>query len=81
LNADPFGSQTGLSLNVNEDDNRLDPDLAKEVSIYFGVSNTDANQSIEHVRSIVSNWRAVARKMKIGRAEIEMMEPAFSLAD
>jgi len=81
LNADPFGSQTGLSLNVNEDDNRLDPDLAKEVSIYFGVSNTDANQSIEHVRSIVSNWRAVARKMKIGRAEIEMMEPAFSMAD
>lgn len=62
-------------------DNRLDPDLAKEVSIYFGVSNTDANQTIEHFRSMVSNWRAVARKMKIGRAEIEMMEPAFSLAD
>jgi hypothetical protein len=45
------------------------------------MSNTDANQSIEHIRSVVSNWREVARKMKIGRAEIEMMEPAFSLAD
>jgi serine/threonine-protein kinase HipA len=81
VNAEPEGVRTGLSLNVNEDDNRLDTDLALEVAEYFRVTSPTARDTITKIHTTVSNWRAVAKRMKIGRAEIELMEPAFALSD
>lgn len=81
LNAEPNGVRTGLSLNVNEHDNRLDPDLALEVAEFFRVKESVAHETIATVRSTVADWRAVAKRAGIGRAEMEMMEPAFVLSN
>lgn len=81
LNAEPTGPVTGLSLNVNEDDNRLDPDLAMEVAPFFRVEDADAKATIAKIRAVVGEWRSIARRLKLGRAEIEAMEPAFVLSN
>ncbi|MDF1754575.1 MAG: HipA domain-containing protein [Verrucomicrobiales bacterium] len=80
INAEPSGGKTGLSLNVNEVDNRLEPELAMEVAQYFRVKEKDALAIIENTRSVVANWRTLASEAKIGRAEQELMEPAFNLS-
>ena len=81
INPEPHGSQTGLSLNINEVDNRLDLGLAMEVAEYFRVKRARAEVIIQKVRSAVSNWKTVAKEAGIGRGEIEMMEPAFRLQE
>lgn len=71
--------KTGLSLNIDEVDNRLDPDLAIGVAKYFRVDEKSAKELILRIRSTVSDWRGIAQKLNIRRAELEMMEPAFGL--
>jgi len=74
----PVEYGTGLSLNINEDDNSLDIDLAMEVSKYFRLSKTRAIEIIEQVKKSVRNWRNIARDLNISRGEQELMSKAFS---
>ena len=68
---------TGLSLNINEKDNRLDYDLALEIAPYFGIGEKKANTIINEVRTTVSCWHQIANKYHITREEQEMMRSAF----
>ena len=79
LNPSYFGG--GLSLNITEEDNSLDMDLAREVAPFFGVSETNAGAIIGEVRDVVSGWRRVASKLGIAREEQEMMAKAFVATD
>jgi serine/threonine-protein kinase HipA len=76
INPNEYGQ--GLSLNISLDDNSLDVSVALEVAGYFRLDNKKANEIIEHIKSTVSSWRAVAIKYKIPKAEQDRMSVAFS---
>lgn len=75
MNPDPLG--TGLKLNISEDDNSLDFDLAMSVAPYFRLSDNKAVEIIDKVRKSVADWRKVATSYGIPRADQEQMETAF----
>ncbi len=75
LNPQYYG--TGLSLNINENDNRLDFSLAMEVAPYFALSQADAIAIINHVCTVVSSWRGLASRYHLSRSEQDLMSSAF----
>lgn len=77
MNPDERGA--GLKLNISEDDNSLSFDLAMEVAPFFRLSEKQALNILNDVKSSVSNWRKVAAKYGIARAEQEEMETAFRI--
>lgn len=50
----------GLKLNITENDNTLDLELAREVAEYFQLGLTEADDIIANFRGIVSQWRTIA---------------------
>ena len=75
----PVTPTNGLHLNINEDDNSLNYDLAMEVIHFFQLSEEDALKIKSQVISSVSHWQAVATKVGISRAEQQLMAPAFNV--
>jgi len=75
INPNPKGSY--LSLNISEDDNSLDLDLALSVAPHFRVDIRQAEDEIIRVREVVGHWKEIASGMKISRLQIEEMAPAF----
>ena len=75
INPNPEG--TGLSLNITNDDNSLDFDLALEIAPYFRINATQANQHLNNIRQVVGNWRSYARRSGLGNSDMELMTPAF----
>lgn len=73
----PFPDGTGLTLNISEDDNSLDLDLALSVAGYFRLKEKDAVTIMEQIKSAVSNWRKFAHEVGISKQEQTRMEPAF----
>ena len=73
----PVETGTGLKLNISENDNALDLNLALEVSIYFRLENEEAVSIINEVKEVVSNWRNIANKYGLSRAEQELKGRAF----
>ena len=73
----PIETGTGLKLNISENDNALDLDLALEVAPFFRVNQPQAKRITEEIKEVVSTWQTVANKYKIGRNEQEMMSRAF----
>ncbi|MCD4682095.1 MAG: HipA domain-containing protein [Bacteroidales bacterium] len=77
----PVETGTGLKLNISENDNALDLELAMEVYEYFRLTMAGANQIVQEVKSSVQNWRNVANKFGISKAEQELKTLAFSQAN
>lgn len=75
----PVTPAVGLHLNINEDDNSLNYELAIEVIDFFQLTESDAQQIKDEVMASVSNWQAVATKVGIGRAEQQFMASAFNI--
>ncbi len=69
----------GLSLNISENDNSLEYDLALEVAEYFRLKKNDAEEIISDIKSKVSEWKTVADKYGISKREKTMMERAFKV--
>ena len=76
MNANPQGS--GLTLNVSESDNSLDPDLALSVAVHFRLKPEEAKAILEQIKKAVAQWPQIATKYKLSRREQENMAPAFS---
>jgi len=79
MNPDKYGQ--GLKLNVSENDNALDLDLARSVANYFRISNNDANEIIENFQGVVSQWPTIAHEIGIPKQEQEDIGVAFRLAE
>jgi serine/threonine-protein kinase HipA len=77
----PVESGTGLKLNISDEDNSLDLDLAIEVCEFFRLSNVRAIEIINEVKFSVKNWRRVATKYGISRGEQELKSLAFRIAE
>lgn len=77
----PVETGTGLKLNISEDDNALDLNLAMEVSPYFRLKEDRAIEIIEEVKDSVRKWRTIARKYGLSNLELELKSGAFSRAE
>jgi serine/threonine-protein kinase HipA len=73
----PEYSGTGLSLNISENDNSLDYDLALEVAPLFWLNKEKAKKIIQEIRKLITTWRDLAAKINISRNEQELMASAF----
>lgn len=65
---------------MSEADNALDLDVAREVAPYLRVAAKAAREIIDRFRAVVSQWRTIARKLRIPAREQERMAEAFRLA-
>lgn len=77
LNPQEYGN--GLSLNINENNNALDFQLAIDVAQYAGITLSEAQIFIKHTTDVVSGWRKWANLYHISRDEQEMMATAFKV--
>ena len=75
INPNPYG--TGLKLNISEEDNSLDFDLALSVAPYFRLTEKEAADIIENIKLVVSKWEEIAAKYQISKSERDMMNSAF----
>ncbi len=78
VNPNPDG--TGLTLNISQDDNSLDLELALSIAPILRIAGKDAEQILTEVLNAVSKWHELARRKGISRKEIEMMETAFTMS-
>jgi serine/threonine-protein kinase HipA len=76
----PIHFGTGLSLNISDEDNSLDFDLALSVAGYFRLTDSQAKDIISQIKKTVRKWRKLADKFQIPRQEQEQMAAAFELA-
>ena len=67
-------------LNITDENNSLDLDLAIEIADYCRLENKEANKIIKQIRSAISSWKTLAAKYKISKTEQDRMAPAFNLA-
>lgn len=73
----PVEFSTGLSLNISENNNSLDLELAREVAPYFRISKEKAEEIIEKIISSVAKWKNFADKYGIPQSEQNIMAKAF----
>jgi serine/threonine-protein kinase HipA len=77
VNPVPYGDT--LSLNVSEDDNSIDIELALETAAFYDIASSDAELMAHKILSIVrDNWERVAKENGLNRAAALRMKPAFS---
>lgn len=74
----PSIDKTGLALNIDTDDNALDFEIAKNVGIFFQLTDSEMDMIIAEVKKAVSSWKVVARDIGISKSEQELMASAFN---
>ena len=80
VNPVPYGDE--LSLNVDEEDNRISIDLAVQTAKRFGVEESDAESYAKDILGIVrDHWESLASGYGLSRRQIEEMRPAFSACE
>jgi serine/threonine-protein kinase HipA len=73
----PIPLSTGLSLNISENSNALDLDLARDVAERFRVNKDQRESIIDKVIKGVSHWREEAGKIGMTRRSMQEMEGTF----
>ncbi len=73
----PVSTGTGLKLNISENDNSLNPELALEVAEYFRLTKKEAILILQKVKKSVMNWKDIAKGIGINKSEQEQMNQAF----
>lgn len=76
VNINPEGSY--LSLNVINESNEIDLNLALSVTDYFDISKKEGSSFIETSKEIItSNWKKLAKENGISNSSIDLMEHVF----
>lgn len=75
----PSIDKNGLALNVDMDNNALNFELAISVGQFFQLKEDQMHQIIHEVSTAIKDWRILASRLGISRAEQETMSPAFRL--
>ena len=73
----PSIDKGGLALNIDTHNNALDIGLAKRVGEFFQLTDGEMEIIIEKIKTVVSGWKKIARKIGISRTEQELMSAAF----
>ena len=70
------------SVNVNDEDNSIDINLAIETSRFFQLDKNEAKNLAEKICLIVrEGWEGTARRYGLSRGQIEIMRPAFEASN
>lgn len=70
-----------LALNVDENNNLIDFELALSVAPLFRITKNQADKQLNEIKNVVeNNWRIFAKKYGLSRGEIEGMSPAFDMS-
>jgi len=69
----PVTPANGLHLNISDDDNSLDYELAMEVIEFFQLNASEAQNIKDEVLTSVGHWEDVATKAGISRSEQKLM--------
>ena len=70
------------SVNVNDEDNSIDINLAIETSRFFQLDKNEAKNLAEKICLIVrEGWEGTARRYSLSRGQIEIMRPAFDASN
>jgi len=78
----PQTNKDELSLNVNDEDNSIDINLAIETSRFFQLDRNEAKNLAEKICLIVrEGWEGTARRYGLSRGQIEIMRPAFEASN
>ena len=64
-------------LNIDDCDNRPSMDTVLTTADMYELTPSKAEQIIEDVIDVVKDWRLVAKKVGVSKAEIELMQSAF----
>ena len=75
INPNPDG--TGLALNISENDNALDFDLARDVASLFRIDTNTADSFIRQTEESIQNWRKIADRCALSRSAQDDMASAF----
>ncbi len=75
----PTTPATGLHLNITDDDNRLDYELAMSVIDFFQLKKGTAEAIKTDVLSSVGQWKVVATTIGISRGEQQLLAAAFNV--
>jgi len=76
----PAPASVGLRLNVSQNDNALDLELARSVASVFRVNHKAADTYIEESKAIVAQWSTLADRLRVPQREQDYMANAFALA-
>lgn len=77
MNPVPYGDE--LSLNIDENDNRISVELAIRTAPRFGIQENDAHRYAEEIfQKVKENWHLLASRYGLSHGQIEAMRPAFS---
>jgi serine/threonine-protein kinase HipA len=74
----PSIEKDGLALSIDTNDNTLSFQLAKTVGEYFQLNEKQMDVIINEVIIATQNWKQIANKIGISRAEQDLMGKAFS---
>jgi len=77
----PTADGEGLKLNISEDDNSLDLDVARSVIGLFRIEEKRSEEIIGQVITATKKWRDHANKLGISKGKQDLMERAFRIAD
>lgn len=75
----PVTPANGLHLNITDDDSSLNYDLAMEVTDFFQLKKTEAEEIKDEVLASVSQWERTAKSIGINRSEQQLMSLAFNV--
>lgn len=75
----PVTPANGLHLNITDDDNSLNYDLAMEVIDFFQLNEVEAIDIKDEVLASVCRWQSVATSIGISRSEQQLMSSAFNV--
>lgn len=77
----PVPHSQGLKLNISENDNSLDLDLARSVAVHFRVKRERAETIIKSVIQAARQWRKAAKALKISARAQDEMAGAFAVVE
>ena len=70
------------AVNVNDEDNSIDINLAIDTSRFFQLDRNEAKNLAEKICLIVrESWEGAARRYGLSRGQIEIMRPAFEASN
>ena len=75
----PVTPANGLHLNITDDDNSLNYQLAMDVIEFFQLSTSQAQRIKDEVLFSVARWETVANSINIRRNEQQNMASAFNV--
>jgi len=77
FDVNPNADKAEHVLNIDDADNRSDPDLVLSTAGFYGLSAERARRIQDEVAKAVAPWRALAREAGISKADIELTSGAF----